>query len=675
MLYEYIFGRPIETYALAEEIQYSRNVSIDQEDADFFPVNAFARIPDGLLFKSDLPKGDFVYGLGETMRGINKRGGRYISYNTDDAHHRVDMPSLYSSHNWFVISPPSDASGRKPYGLFFDTPARTTFDLDSDGSETARVKVESQDLRLVYVTGETVVDVCRQFLQVIGRSFLPPLWAFGFGQSRWGYESSRDVRRVAARYQREGLPLDYICLDIGYMDRFIDFTINPKKIPDLKALVEEMKVQGIRLVPIIDAGIKVEPGNPVYDEGIRNGYFVTNEQGEPFKAAVWPGMTHFPDFFKANVRRWFGDWYRVLTRCGIEGVWNDMNEPSIFYSERSGRLGMVKMGLNYVAPRLAEKYAISTTEDYQHMYHHLDDGTKRRHHDIHNVFGALMTRASGEGLNRQVEGRYLLFSRSSYIGAHRYGGMWTGDNYSSWAHLRQNVKQMPGLNMCGFLYSGADTGGFGGNCTRELLLRWLAFSCFTPLMRDHSATRTRDQESYAFGDTEDFRRILSLRYRILPYLYSEFMKAALRCDLLIRPLSFDFPDDPTARKIEDQLMIGESLMIAPVVQEGAEGRMVYLPEDMSQVRYAAGQFFVEEVPAGMRQVQVPIDQVVFYIRKGKAIVAARAPEDRFSAENTKELDLSDVELLGTGETYSQYLDDGISKACSLDNIRIVQRKR
>ena len=284
-----------------------------------------------------------------------------------------------------------------------------------------------------------------------------------------------------------------------------------------------------------------------------------------------------------------------------------------------------------------------------------------------------MTKASGEGLDRQISGRYLLFSRSSYIGAHRYGGVWTGDNASTWDMLKQNVKQMAGLNMCGFLYSGADTGGFGGNCTRELLLRWLAFSVFTPLMRDHTATMTRAQECYAYGDPEAFRRIVSLRYRLLPYLYSEFMKAALRRDMLFRPLSFDFPEDPMAARIEDQLMLGEGLMVTPILREGTEERTVYLPEEMTEIRWQNGVFLMTKREKGMHRIRVPQDEVVFFLRRGKGLIVSAEP-----VSCTDELDLSYVLLLGeAGEEplcYEQYLDDGRSKGGDLSNIRIVKKE-
>lgn len=646
MIFKFSYGAPIETFAVVKNIPVSDHEELRRFSRRKGPVQ---------YFTCPLGRDDIVYGLGETMRGINKRGGRYISFNYDDPHHKDDMPSMYGAHNFLVVA------GEAPFGAFFDTPAKVAFDVDSKDTGILTVACETQDLMLYIIEGETAYDVVKQFLGIIGPSFLPPLWAFGYGQSRWGYKTERDINRVAAKHAAHQIPLDYICMDIDYMDRFIDFTINKRRFSNMRGLTAKLKEKGLHLVPIVDAGIKIEPGNPVYDEGVRNGFFCKNHEGTDFKAEVWPGMTHFPDFFQEKVRKWFGDQYKFYTDQGLEGFWNDMNEPAIFSTEY--RAKETQPDMERGDPDQPGRHIA----DYKDFFHQLDDGREKSDYEVHNLYGALMTRASGEGLDRLLDRRYLLFSRSSYIGAHRYGGIWTGDNASTWEMLRQNVYHMPSLHMCGFLYSGADTGGFGGNCTRELLLRWLAVSVFTPLMRNHTAIFTRNQECYRFHNPEDFRTVISLRYRLLPYIYSEFMKAALRQDMMIRPLAFDFPDDEKARHIENQLMIGESVMIAPVLAQGVKGRVVYLPEPMTEVRYTSEGFTCMEVGAGERTVMAPLNQVVFYIRKGRLVPVGK------QASNTSEMDLMDVELLGTGSEYEQYVDDGFTKDCSLDRCVIRQK--
>ena len=643
MLTKYTFGEVIETGAIVATVT-------EGEEIPYFSVS---REGGSTRFCARLEKGDAVYGLGETMRGIDKRGGRYVSFNADNMRHRDDMPSMYGSHNFLIVD------GARRFGAFFDTPARAIFDADSAGDGTLRVTCE-RAVAVYIVEGSTAESIAREFLAAIGRSFLPPLWAFGFGQSRWGYKDERDVRRVAEKYRKAGMPLDYICLDIDYMDRYIDFTVNRKRFPDMKGFVAEMKQKGVRLVPIVDAGIRIEPGNSVFDEGVRKGYFCKNLEGGNFRAAVWPGMTHFPDFMQKEAREWFGKQYKFYTDLGFEGFWNDMNEPAIFYSEYT----KIPVGDKTCGDPLYKGGAYLS--DYR-SFTQKAEGRTVLHWDVHNIYGAMMTRASSEGLERLTDRRFLLFSRSSYIGAHRYGGIWTGDNASSWHMLRRNVTMMPGLNLCGFLYSGADTGGFGGNCSRELLLRWLAFSVFTPLMRDHSCKGTRRQECYRYRKKEDFRGILRLRYRLLPYLYSEYMKSALSSDLYIRPLAFAYPDDARAKGVEDQLLVGDSAMVAPVLEKGARGRTVYLPEDMTEVRWNGETFSSCAAPAGMREIAVSLGEVVFYIRRGKCVPVGRG------GQNTGEVDLADVTLLGDGAEYAQYLDDGFTKDCTEKNIRVLRR--
>lgn len=649
MAEQIFYGLPFETDAIVKEIPKGESVRR-------FHVETTEK---EMRFSCPLAEKDIVYGLGETMRGINKRGGRYVSFNTDDTDHRDDMPSLYGSHNFLVIE------GENAFGAFFDTPSRVIFEIDYKGSGEV-VVICPKDLRFVQLEGEDAYAVTREFLSLIGRPFIPPLWAFGYGQSRWGYKKQKHFDAVVKGYEKAGIPLDYICMDIDYMDRYIDFTINKKRFPDMKGYVKKLKQKGVRLVPIIDAGVKIEPNNPTYEEGVKKGYFCTNHEGKYFQAAVWPGMTHFPDFFQPEAREWFGKEYKKLTDLGFEGFWNDMNEPAIFHSEYTKRVSLLQMMIAHHFPDRAEKES-NAYIDYRNFYHNIN-GERVLHEDVHNLYGTLMTRAASEQLEKLVPTRFLLFSRSSYIGAHRYGGIWTGDNKSCWAYLRQNVYQMPSLNMCGFLFSGADTGGFGGNTTQELLLRWLAFSVFTPLMRNHSSMMTKKQECYRFKQKEDFKSIVSLRYKLLPYLYSEFMKAAVRGDMYFKPLAFEYKDD-TSKTIQDQLLVGDSLMVAPVLEEGAKGRKVYLPEEMTEVRYNGETFACSKVSAGWREIEVALHEVVFYIRQGKCVPVCEG------GKNTSEIDLKNVTLLGGGETYEQYLDDGVTKSVGEENIVIVKNDK
>ena len=328
------------------------------------------------------------------------------------------------------------------------------------------------------------------------------------------------------------------------------------------------------------------------------------------------------------MREWFGAKYKTLTDMGIDGFWNDMNEPAIFYSADG-----LKKALDKAASLSGEDLDLgrffnlkdtflglsNSQEDYSAIYHNVG-GEQVNHQRVHNIYGANMTKAAGEYFEKEFgKGSILMFSRASYIGAHRSSGIWFGDNHSWWSHILLDLKMLPAANMCGFLYCGADLGGFNENATRDLVLRFLALGVFTPLMRNHSALGTRDQEGYRFENPGDFRDIIQVRYRLIPYLYETFVKASEQNDLIFRPLSFDYPDDPIARECETQLMLGEECMIAPVYQQNVKGRTVYLPEDMTFVKLSGERAEKREMQKGLHYVEIALNEVPLFIKKGKKI--------------------------------------------------------
>jgi alpha-glucosidase len=615
-------------------------------------------VEEGFCMTYEMDQDAIVYGLGEANRGINKRGYRYISNCSDVPNHTEDLLSLYGAHNFVVID------GRETFGLFADYPGSMEFDIGYTKRNQFVIRCERADLDLYVIEGDFPYDIVKQFRRIIGRSYIPPKFAFGFGQSRWGYKTAEDFRRVVKKHREAHVPMDLLYMDIDYMQDYKDFTVNEEEFPDFKAFVDEMKEEKIHLVPIIDAGVKIEDGYDVYEEGKEKGYFCKREDGSDFEAAVWPGLTHFPDVLNPEARAWFGGKYERLIRAGIDGFWNDMNEPAIFYTPeglqdmREFYGNAVKNATEVPVEQLNEKVLglANKEEDYRSFYHNVD-GKMVCHYDVHNLFGYNMTRAAGEAFQKiSPDKRILLFSRSSYIGMHRYGGIWMGDNKSWWSHILLNLRMLPSLNMCGFLYTGADLGGFGADTTRDLLLRWLALGVFTPLMRNHSALGTREQEFYQFEGVEDFRHIIEVRYRLIQYLYSEYMKAALHDDMMFKPLAFVYPKDKMARKVEDQLMLGDEIMIAPVYVQNVEGRYVYLPEEMKFLKFCPdGSVFEEVLEQGHHYVEIALNEVPLFVRKDRCIPVAAA------AETVGEIDMATVEMMGyEGADYELYEDDGVS---------------
>lgn len=654
MIQRFSFGHPFPTQSVV--------LSLPAESG---PIPFLT--PDGSGWQLTLSEQAAVYGLGEMPRGINKRGWHYIANNTDESRHSEDKLSFYGAHNFLLVR-----DGSTCFGLFVDFPGKVYYDIGYSRHDLLSFHTETPDYDLYLLSGGNENAICREFRTLIGRSYIPPRWAFGLAQSRWGYKTEEDVREVARQYKEHDLPLDMICMDIEYMQDYADFTVNKERFPDLTKLSADLKAQGIRLVPIIDAGVRVDPNDSTCTEGLEKGYFCKKADGTPFVAAVWPGKAYFADFLRPEVREWFGHKYKALTDCGIEGFWNDMNEPSLFYSPERLRAFLDDMAALREKDNIEQEEffprvvggamgLMNSPADYASFYHEADD-RKVRHDQVHNLYGGSMTRAAGEAFADLRPGqRTLLYSRSSFIGSHRYGGIWLGDNNSSWAQLLANIQMMPSVQMCGFLYSGADLCGFSCDTTPDLALRWLEFGLLTPLMRNHSAVGTRMQEYYRFPEVlPAVRNMIRLRYALLPYLYSEFMKAALENTSYFRPLAFDYPDDPDAREVEDQLLLGEGLMAAPVYVQNAHGRHVYLPEPMKLLRLRAVDDYDEEIlPAGHHYIRCALDEMLLFIRPGHIIPVAQP------ANNTAELDDASLTLwsfLPNGESaeYRMYRDDGVT---------------
>lgn len=650
---KYTFGTPFNT----ESVVLKEGKELHEKEIKYFKFEN-----NILIF--ELKDEDLVYGLGENVRGLNKRGWVYESFCTDDFSHTPEKKSLYGAHNFIIIY------GEKTFGLFIDYPGRVKFDVGYTNSNELKITLDDDNFALYIIEGESLNKITKNFRELIGKSYVAPKWGFGVQQSRWSYKDRHEVLEVLDNYENSQLPLDCLYLDIDYMEDFKNFTINKEAFPEFESFVKEVKERGIRLIPIIDAGCKIEEGYDVYEEGVKNGYYCLDEEEQPFVAAVWPGRVLFPDFLNKDARKWFGSKYKFLTDKGIEGFWNDMNEPAIFYSEKRLNEAFEKMseakGKNLgiydyfdvkdTFPRLQ-----NSMEDYQSFYHRVGN-EKVRHDKVHNLFGFNMTRAAFEGLeNIEENKRFLLFSRASIVGMHRFGGIWTGDNMSWWEHIKLNMQMMPNINMCGFIYTGADCGGFGGDATEDLVIRWSQFSMFTPLFRNHAALGTRHQEPYSFrGESVDvLKNILELRYVMVPYLYSEYMKAVLNNEMYFKPLTFEY-NDKFVKRIEDQLLLGDSLMVAPIYEQNSLGRYVYLPEEMLLWRarkYDDGDY--EVLGQGHHYIDAKLNEVPMFIRKNKIVTMASKPSKRVEDLDTSRLNL--VAFVDDEAEYIYYNDDGITK--------------
>lgn len=663
MVKKYVFGKPFETYAVVNKENILE--TSESERRNFFDkaVMDIALEPYGgitwdrpddadegnaMQYRVEMSDSIVVYGLGENVRGINKRGWVYESKCSDDPNHTESKRSLYGAHNFIIIADTDHPEKSK--GLFIDYPGRVIFDIGYLDKNELVITVCNENFTAYEITSEKdsesdesrnyLYSIVRQFRHIIGKSYIPPRWAFGYQQCRWSYMSADEVSDVVDNYRKRNIPIDAVYLDIDYMERYKDFTVNNETFPEFAGFVKEMHDKHIHLVPIIDAGVKIEDGYDTYEEGKRNGYFCKEADGEDFVAGVWPGRVHFPDVLNADARKWFGHGYKVLLDAGIDGFWNDMNEPAIFYSEKHLKEVFDKIdeykGRNLDIQSFFEfkgtvEGVSNNLGDYERFYHRATQPEGEvvvRHDHVHNLYGYNMTRAASESFKELAPDKdILMFSRASYIGMHRYGGIWTGDNHSWWSHILLCLKMLPSLNMCGFMYVGSDIGGFNDNTTEELLMRWMGLGVFVPLMRNHAAAGTRYQELYRFTDTDAFKNIVSIRYALIPYLWDAYKKAVEDDTLMYKPLGFEHPDDKVAVATEDQLYVGDDIMICPVYTQNAIGRYVYLPEPMTMVRMkSSDEYALEKYDAGHYFVEIAAQEIVFFIRDGHEIPLYKSAE-------------------------------------------------
>jgi alpha-glucosidase len=509
-----------------------------------------------------MPPGERYYGFGERTGPLDKRGRRYTCWTTDEWRHQgPTTDALYLPVPFFLRL---DASGTA-CGLLLHNTHRTVFDLTDLDGETMRVEADGGELDAYVLNGPHPARVLRRLTDLVGRMPLPPRWALGYHQSRWGYASAEDVRAIAAELRSRQIPADAIHLDLDHMDGARVFTWNQERFADPEALVRDLREAGFRVVCIVGVGIERVPGGyHVYDEGRDRRAFLRcahDEDAEEFTAYVWPGLCVFPDFARPDVRRWWGELYRPHVELGVAGFLNDMNEPAMH-------------------DRPYDEPGSDNTEPPKDLPHGTD-GEPAVHAEVRNVYAYLENLAAYEALRRLApEQRPFLLTRAGFAGVQRFAGAWTGDSSSVWEHLEGSLAQILNLGLSGVPFTGADIGGFFGDCGPELLLRWMQLGALTPLARNHSARDTTPQEPWAWGtDVEaGCRRAIELRYRLLPYLYTLFADAARTGLPVLRPLLLEFPGDTATHELGDEAMLGPSLLVAPVLHPGQRARGVYLPE-------------------------------------------------------------------------------------------------
>lgn len=568
-----------------------------------------------------LQQGERFFGLGEKTGDVNKRGNQWTMWNSDFPGYAGDRDPLYASVPFFIGMHGGDA-----YGTFFDNSFRSVFNMGAGSDRAYSFGAEDGEMNYYFIFGPRMRDVVARYTALTGRMPLPPLWALGYQQSRWSYYPEYEIRDVARNFRQRRIPADVLYLDIRYMDNYKVFTWDGKGFPNPAGLLADLEAMGFKVVPIIDPGVRIESGYDVYEEGLREGYFARYPDGKPYAGEVWPGWCHFPDFTRVEVRDWWSAKYGAMMDLGIDGFWNDMNEPAVW-----GR-------------------------EFPYLVEFDDGGLRGTIKKIHNVYAHLEAQGCYEGMRRaHPEKRPFIVTRAGFAGTQRYAALWTGDNSARFDNLRMAIRMCVGLGLSGMPFTGPDVGGFVGEPSSELFTRWMQAGVFTPFLRTHTHIDTRDQEPWNFGErTEDIvRGYISMRYQFLPYLYSEFRNASRSGLPIMRPLFFDNEDDDEAcsGRWQHTFMAGEQILVAPVVEEGQRFQEVYLPrgrwlDPWTGLYYEGGQRVV---------VDAPLDRLPMFYRGG-ALIPRRETQQHTGEEPLTEL-LLDV-VPGDSASYTLYLDAG-----------------
>ncbi|MDB5264057.1 MAG: hypothetical protein JWQ14_3340 [Adhaeribacter sp.] len=528
---------------------------------------------------------EHYYGLGDKSCNMNLRGRRLQNWGSDTYGYSRNSDPLYKNIPFYI-----GLHTKMAYGIFFDNSFRTFFDFAHERSNLTSFWAQGEEMNYYFIYGPGLVEVSEQYAHLTGRPEMPPMWALGYQQCKWSYYPEKTFKAIGQGFRERQIPCDALYLDIDYMDGFRCFTWNKEHFPDPKRMISELAADGFKTVVIIDPGIKIDKNYEVYQQGIQNDYYCRRGDGPYMKGSVWPGLCHFPDYTRQDVREWWAGLFKELIATdGVRGVWNDMNEPAVFEHG-------------------------TFPDDVRFDY----DGHACSHRKAHNVYGMQMARATYMGVKKFCyPNRPLVITRSGYSGVQRFSSTWTGDNVASWDHLWMANIQCQRLSISGMSFVGSDIGGFIETPTGELYIRWLQLGIFHAFCRTHSSGDHGDQEPWSFGDeyTQLAKKFIELRYQLLPYIYTAFWQYVTRGTPLLRPLPFLDQDDTETYHRMAEFGLGDLLLICPITQPEVDGRWLYLPR-------GPWYYFWDDTQAtGGKEVwaEASLDRIPLYVRAGAVI--------------------------------------------------------
>ena len=566
--------------------------------------------------------GESFYGLGEKSGDLRKNGNEYFLWNSDYPSYTNRTDALYQSIPFFY-----GIRDFKAYGIFFDNTYKSRFNFGASNNRFYWFGAGEGEMDYYFIYGPDMKKVLSSYTQLTGRMELPPMWALGYQQCRWSYYPESTVETIANTFRAKKIPCDVLYLDIHYMDGYRVFTWDKNRFPDPAKMIGGLKEKGFKLVTIIDPGVKADTNYFAAREGVKKGLFAKYPDGTLYQGEVWPSWAYFPDFTKKETRYWWGDNLSILMKQGVEGFWNDMNEPAVW------------------------------GQNFPDIVQFDDNGFKADHKKIHNVFGLEMAQATREGLKRYSDSRHLILTRAGFAGIQRYSAIWTGDNASTEEHLSLACTMPLNMGISGLPFIGTDVGGFIGDASQRLYMRWMELGVFTPFFRQHSAYGTKAKEPWTFGEDIEYavRDMINMRYQLLPFLYNEFYNASKTGMPIMRPMFLNYQNDRECynQQAQYQFMVGENVLVAPVLTENSDFKKLYLPEGnwlyiKTGTVYKGGQWIILEVP---------LNTIPVFVREGGIIPMQEIQQ--YVGE--KKIEQTEIQIYPSAKSsYTLYEDDGIS---------------
>lgn len=566
-----------------------------------------------------IQEGERFIGLGEKTGPLDRKGASYQNWNTDAYGYHGGSDPLYCSTPFYI-----GVHHQVAYGIFFDNTYKTFFNFGASNNRFASFSADSGDMNYYFIHGSNVNEIIQNYTWLTGRMEMPPLWSIGYQQCRYSYYPDKEVLTLARTFREKEIPADVIVLDIHYMEKYKIFTWDKKNFADPKQLIDHLAELGFKVVIMCDPGIKVEAGYDAYDDGVKKEVFLKYPDGKNYEGQVWPGWCHFPDFTNPKTRDWWASQFHSYVDLGVEGFWNDMNEIAT--------------------------WGQSLPENIEFDF----EGNKSTTRRGRNVYGFLMARSTYEGTKKLLNGkRPFNLTRAGYSGVQRYSAVWTGDNVSYDEHMLLGVRLVNSLGLAGISFAGYDTGGFVGEANPKLFARWISIAAFSPFFRAHTMINTRDSEPWSYGEEVEqiCKNYISLRYQLLPYIYSLFYRSSQNGEPIQRTLAIDYTFTPQvySHQYHNQYLLGAYILVAPV-ESTRDLVKVFLPEGdwyylFDGRKYAGNQEII---------IESPLHKLPVFIKAGAIIPAQKTLSN--TTEKPTELVIHIYQ--GPSSSFEWYEDDG-----------------